>query len=526
MKKTALVFIAMREYDNLGISYMAAILSEAGFETDIIDVSNKKEEILEKLNDLNPLIVGFSVIYQYHIAQFTKLIRFLRQSGIKSHFTAGGHYASLKYEELLNLAPSLDSVVRFEGEYTLRELTICLSNGNDWKNIESLAYVNQGKIIANPLRPLEKDLDRFPLPIRRILPEYAFGKKFATMLGGRGCVHNCSFCNLNEFYRPFPGSVKRTRKPEMVVNEMEYLFREKGCSVFLFQDDDFPVKSSNGSGWIDKFCSELKSRGLSDKIMWKINCRPDEIEEKSFAMMKNNGLFLVFIGIEDGTDAGLKKLNKNMTAERCQTGINTLKKLEIDFDFGFMLFQPDTNFRSLNENLNFLQELCGDGFSPVSYLKMMPYYATRIEKELLAEGRIKGPPGFRDYDFIDDSMNHYFDFITSCFIEWFRQTDGVANISKWARNYIAVCSHYFKLTPALPILSVELNKIISESNLFFIDSMKTLAVIFESGKYKNEKLKELKSYKRNIKLKHENIKKQINRNMSNLLVLVELQQHL
>jgi radical SAM superfamily enzyme YgiQ (UPF0313 family) len=260
--------------------------------------------------------------------------------------------------------------------------------------------------------------------------------------------------------------------------------------------------------------------------MWKINCRPDEVEEKSFALMKNNGLFLVFIGIEDGTDAGLKKLNKHMTAARCRAGIDTLKKLDIGFDFGFMLFQPDTNFRSLNENLDFLLELCGDGFSPVSYLKMMPYYATRIEKELLAEGRIKGAPGFRDYDFIDDSMNHYFDFITDCFIEWFRHTDGVANIAKWARNYVAVCSHYYELSPALPILSGELKKIISESNLFFLDNMKKLAAIFESGKYKSENFIELKSYKSYIKSKHENFKKRINRNMSNLLILVELQQQL
>jgi hypothetical protein len=157
---------------------------------------------------------------------------------------------------------------------------------------------------------------------------------------------------------------------------------------------------------------------------------------------------------------------------------------------------------------------------------MMPYYETQIEKDLIDEGRIKGKPGYRDYDFLEEAMNRYFEFITDCFLEWTRYADGVANISKWARNYIAVCSHYFKLTPALPILSGELNKIISESNLFLIDSMKKLAVIFESGKYKNEKLKKLKSYKRNIKSKHENIKKRINRNMSNLLVLVELQQHL
>jgi anaerobic magnesium-protoporphyrin IX monomethyl ester cyclase len=520
MKKNPVVFIAKREYDNLGIGYMSAVLNEAGFATKTIDFCEGKKKILKILKRVNPLLVGFSVIYQYHIDQFASLVSFLREGGVKCHFTAGGHYASLKYEELFRLIPSLDSVVRFEGEYTISDLAKCISSGKEWRETESIAYLDKGEVIANKLRPLEKDLDTLPYPVRSPLADYAFGKKFATILAGRGCVYDCSFCNLKEFYLPFRGAVKRMRKPEKIAEEMEYLFREKDCSVFLFQDDDFPVKKSS---WIEKFCNEIDKRGLSEKIMWKINCRPDEIDEKSFARMKSTGLFLVFVGIEDGTDAGLERLNKKMTVSECIAGINILKKLAIGFDFGFLPFQPSTTFVSLNENLNFLVSICGDGYSPVTFLKMMPYYNTQVERELIDAGRIKGKPGYRDYDFIEDALNAYFDFISECFMKWTRYPDGVTNISKWARNYISVCVRFYKLKGALPLISKDVNKLISESNLFFLDSMRELAAIFETGVYKTDNSVDLKSYRKKIKRKHKHYRKQINNSMINLLTLVELQ---
>ena len=525
MKKPPVVFIVKKEYYNIGIGYMAAVLKQEGFETEIIDFCAERSEILKQLKNIKPLIVGFSVIYQYHIDQFIKLIRFLRKGGITCHFTAGGHYASLKYEELFKMIPSLDSVVRFEGEYTMCELVKKIYSGKVWNNIKSIAYKDRDNAISNPLRPLERDLDKYPYPLRTTLPDYAFGRKYATILAGRGCVYNCSFCNLKQFYLPFHGPVKRIRKPEMVVEEMEYLFREKDCSVFLFQDDDFPVKHKNSSGWIEKFCEELKSRGLSDKIMWKINCRPDEVDPELFTLLKRNGLFLVFIGIEDGTDSGLKKINKNMTVTKSLEGINTLKKLNIGFDFGFMLFQPDTTFRSLNDNLEFLRDICGDGYSVMPFLKLMPYYETDIERELLSKGRVKGKPGYRDYDFLDTSMNYYFEFLSECFYDWTRRPDGVYNISKWARNYVAVCVRYFETLPLLSEIASDLKRTLSDSNLFFLDTMKELALVFNSGNYDRENFRDLKSYRAEIKLKHDLYKRQINKSMSNLSVLVELLQN-
>jgi radical SAM superfamily enzyme YgiQ (UPF0313 family) len=523
MKERPVIFIAKKEYDNLGTGYMSAVLYEAGYKTITIDLCDGREQILDILKRADPLIVGFSVIYQYHIDQFIDLVRFLRKGGIGCHFTAGGHYASLRYEELIKLIPELDSVVRFEGEYTIRELADCLYEGKGWKTTESIAYHVNGTITLSPARALERDLDNLPYPLRTPLQDYAPGRKFATVLAGRGCQYDCSFCNLREFYLPFRGAARRVRRPERVVEEMLYLHDKMDCSIFLFQDDDFPVKQENRSLWIERFCDEIERSAMMGKIMWKINCRPDEIEERLFARMKSTGLFLVFIGIEDGTDDGLRRLNKHMTVAECMKGIDILKKLGIGFDYGFMLFQPSTTFGSLNGNLDFLGALCGDGYSPVAFLKMMPYYDTPVERELMSQGRIKGKPGYHDYDFPDENMNRYFEFITDCFLEWTRSRDGVANISKWARNYISVCSHYNNLRTALPVISRDLRKVLSNSNRFMIDSMKELATLFESGRCNNINSVELKRFRKNIKTRHEKYKSQIKSSMITLITLIEIQ---
>jgi radical SAM superfamily enzyme YgiQ (UPF0313 family) len=523
MKSRPFVFITLKEYDNLGIGYMISLLKERGYVTKVIDINKNKTTIHRILKNLDPQLVGFSVVYQYYITRFIELVDYLRSKGINCHFTAGGHYASLKYEELFEYIPYLDSIVMFEGENTILELAGCIQNGEDWREIKGITYKDKGKIVKNTPRPFERDLDRFPFPFRSPLRTYAFELKFATIIAARGCVNDCSFCNTKKFYSQAEGFVKRIRRPEMVVKEMKMLNSKYNCSVFLFMDDDFPMKTSHGHEWILKFCNELERAGLKGKILWKINCRPDEVDEDRFKLMKKHGLFLVFLGMEDGTDAGLKRFNKKMTVEKTLKAVNILKKNKIGFNYGFMPFHPYTTYKSLNENLDFLKLICCDGYTPVTFLKMMPYYETRIEKELIKEGRLKVSIGKRDYDFLDNSLNHYYDFITDCFGEWLRATHGLENIANWARNYSLVYLHYLDVTPDGMKLYRKIRRTISESNLYLLDSMKELALIFESDQYKkNNQL--LESYRGNIKIKHNYFKKTITETTAKLLSLVEYQQ--
>jgi radical SAM superfamily enzyme YgiQ (UPF0313 family) len=516
MKSHPVVLITLNDYDNLGVGYLAAVLLKEGFEVKVINARKKKYNILKILKTFDSFVVGFSVIFLNNIKKFSELINYLRKGGIKCHFTAGGHYASLKYSELFEIIPQLDSIVMFEGEYTLLELVKCIQSGSDWKKTNGIIFKDENKIIINPLRKVEQDLDKFPFPLRSNIKTYAFKKRFTTILAGRGCVNNCSFCNTREFYRRASGPIKRIRKPEMVVREMEYLYREKRCSVFLFHDDDFPIKTTSGLNWVSSFCNEIEQNGLNGKIMWKINCRPDEINEESFLIMKKNGLFLVFLGIEDGTDPGLSALNKNMSVEECLNGIHILRKLEIEFDFGFMLFQPSTTFRSLNENLAFLRQICGDGYAPLTFNRLLPSYGTRVEKELLNSGRLKYNYGDNDYDFFDEAMDQYYEYVMNCFNEWLRDPHGIENISKWARNYFSVYNHYYNTTPESKKSHKRINKYISESNLFLIDTMKELAKIFESNQYKKN-ISLLGNRRQEIKVKHDFYKYRLINTMADFL---------
>nr|MCU0409401.1 radical SAM protein [Bacteroidales bacterium] len=377
-----------------------------------------------------------------------------------------------------------------------------------------------GILTVNDSRPLPDDLDLLPWPARKPLRDYAPGLKFATLLAGRGCVHKCSFCNLRDFYAPFRGAPRRNRKPESVVDEMDYLHRRENCSVFLFQDDDFPVGKRGSDGWILRFCDQLDRRKLSGRILWKINCRPDEVDENLFARMKETGLFLVFLGIEDGTNEGLKLMNKHLTIGDIARALAILKKLRIEFDYGFMLFTPSTTFKTLSVNLDFLDTICSHGYSPLSYLKMMPYYETQVEKDLRAGGRLKTDSGFSDYDFTDPRLNDYFRFISENFSEWIHAGNGLVNIAKWARNYLSVYSRFNMLNGTLPFLDSEFRATVSGANSFLTSMHRELALHFsQGGSLPGDRLSD---YSKRIRLKHNKFRKQVNDVMFACMSLVSV----
>jgi len=518
MNNNKVVFIAFEERDNLGVGYLASLLAGAGYYPEIFDFREPRDYILAEVQKLQPIILGFSIIFQYHINEFVDLVKYLRDNGIECHFTAGGHFASLRPQELFDIIPELDSLVRFEGEYTLLELVDALNSGKNWKTIKGISYIENGKLIDNDLRALEPDLDNFPWPIRRKPEEYALGKTYTTILAGRGCVHDCIFCDIREFYGPPPGPYKRIRSPEKVIEEMKYLYYEKGCSVFLFQDDDFPVKYSDDSVWVERFCKGLSGNDLKGKLMWKINCRPDEIDEVIFRMMKDHGLYQVFLGIEDGTDEGLRKMNKKLSTSDTLRGIDILKDLEIGIDYGFMLFQPDSTFKSIRTNLMFLEKLCADGYMSVTFLKMMPHFATRVEAQLKKQGRLKKISGFSDYDFLEKTIDDYYSFVFDVFLDWLQDPDGVLNKSMWARNYINVYNFFNAYSSRIHFLSYELKQLKKVANRFILDNMFELADIFESGNYKTAGDDNLDKYRLAIKEKHEHLAEGISKIIRRVMI--------
>jgi radical SAM superfamily enzyme YgiQ (UPF0313 family) len=403
------MLIGFQEQANLGLGYLAATLRREGYSVTVFDFEQERERILAAAKTLKPVLIGFSLIFQFYVDIFGALIRYLRDNGIMCHFTMGGHFPSLSYQHTLELVPELDSVVRFEGEATLLELTDRLSTGNDWHDITGIAYRKGGEVVSTPLRPLVPDLDSLPYPERDACRgTMILGRRAIPLLASRGCIRTCSFCSIHVFYRVAPGKVVRTRKPAKVVEEMRMLYERDHITIFLFQDDDFPVYGVVWQRWAREFIAELHRNGLVGHVIWKINCRADAVDPALFAEMRDAGLFMVYMGLESGSEEGLTTLNKRITVEQNLRAVAVLKELGLMFEFGFMLFDPSTTFESVADNVEFLRTIVGDGAAPATFCRMIPYDGTPIKDQLASAGRLKGDICHPDYDFLDPPVDRFF----------------------------------------------------------------------------------------------------------------------
>lgn len=406
------VLVGFIRQGNLGIGYLSAVLRGQGYTVLLVDVEDDPADQVRRIVDARPLLVGFSLIFQFYLPRFQQLMDALRDAGVTAHFTMGGHFASLSPHRALQLLPALDSVVRFEGEGTLLALADRLGAGAAWQSEQGISWRGaDGQVVDNPLRHLAHDLDDLPWPDRLPADQHRhriLGLPVFQMLASRGCARTCSFCSIQTFYRAAPGKVVRTRQPAQVVAEMRHLYDHHGARIFLFQDDDFPLVGKVWRRWAQDLVQALHDADLAGRIIWKISCRVDAVEPELLARMRDAGLYLVYMGIESGNEDGLEVLNKEVDVEQNLAAVRTLRELGLEVAFGFMMFDPSTQFDSVRANLDFLQRIVGTHENAAAFCRMVPYDGTPIKDELQRQGRLKGDVCDPDYDFLDPRLDGLF----------------------------------------------------------------------------------------------------------------------
>jgi anaerobic magnesium-protoporphyrin IX monomethyl ester cyclase len=477
------VLIGFKRQGNLGLGYLAAALEEQGYDVEVVDFEESAESILATVRREEPILVGFSLIFQFHVHRFEALARYLRAGGVDCHFTMGGHFPSLSSAETLQLVPQLDSVVRFEGELTLLELVDLLGLGRDWHSVEGVAYLDGGELVVTTARPLLADLDELPHPHRTVEMRAVLGRGAAQLIASRGCARTCSFCSIHMFYRLAPGKVVRTRRPAEVARELRMLYEEQGATVFLFQDDDFPIFGPAWHRWTRELLVEIRAQDLVGRILWKINCRADAVDPELLGEMRDTGLYLVYMGLESGSDEGLRTLHKQTTVEQNIRAVDNLKQLGILFDFGFMMLDPSSTFESILENVAFLRRIVGDGYAAAEFCRMIPYDGTPIKDELAAAGRLRGDVCNPDYDFLDPRLEAFFREVNEALnmTGWIHGLDALSPQLKFAWNEFAVLDRLHPSLPGLGGYRETLRQITQASNAVLFEVVEELVDACRAG---------------------------------------------
>ena len=485
-KPCDVVLVGYEEDENIGLRSIAAYLQTNGAAVNVLGYQpGLKENLTEAIKALNPVIVGFSLIFQRMLTDFADLISYLRQEGVSAHFTMGGHFPTLAYNTTLELMPGLDSVIRHEGEITLLNLLRSIHDPGSWDKIDGLVYREKGngKLNVNAPRHLIKDLDSLPFPLRRTdAPAYR-GIGMRSLIASRGCYYNCSFCSVQEFYRGAPGCNRRTRSPGHVADEMELLFKEQGTRVFIFKDDDLATGSNENREWIQAFIQELKRRKLGDEILWRISCRVDQVDADIIRQLKDVGLLCIYLGIESGNQQGLDTFKKHYRVKKIFHALDILEQAQVNFEYGFMMFDPDSTFASIQENLAFLETLAKHDLVAINFTKMFPYVGTSIVARLEKEGRLRGTTSTPDYVYDDKRLELLELFFTRTFSHRNFDAGGLANLIQLAKFDLFILTRFFPDRYDLDAYKTKLLAYINRCNDSILETMSTALRFMEALSY-------------------------------------------
>lgn len=473
------LLIGYEGQENLGLRSIAAFLQQGGIRVGIVPLHEAtREEILARIRHADPKIVGLSLIFQRMLDDYAGLIEYLRDNGVTAHITIGGHFPTFEYEYLLSTVPGLDTVVRYEGEETLLELYNNLDRPESWPLIKGLAFRQQGETWATPLRPLISDLDALPFPVRKSQGATHRGIGIRSIAGSRGCYYDCSFCSIHEFYRR-SGPTRRTRSPDNLVREMESLFRDFGVRIFIFQDDDMFMRGQRHRVWLENLLGELEARKLSEEILWRVSCRVDDVDAGLLRNMKAAGLASVYLGIESGSEQGLKTFSKRYHVGDIYRSLELLKEIDLPFEFGFMLLEPYSTIQSVRENIDFLKTIGNYGDSLVHFCKMSPYAGTPIAQRLAAEKRLEGTKSCPDYRFLDPRLDLLQTFYSNTFN--FRNFDdsGLVERLRFAKFDACVVEKFFAHEYDAEAYRASVRELIRQSNESALETMSLAATFVE-----------------------------------------------
>lgn len=330
----------------LGIAYIAAYLEKFGYQVECLDLSIQKEETLPKA-DLVGITATMPLIYQaWEIAKKAK------EAGAVT--VLGGPHPTCLLEESLK-QDGVDFIVRGEGEETMLELAQALEKKKDFKKILGISFKLKKKIVHNRLRPLVKNLDKYPYPARHLFPdlkEYTNPQPIlstrspaANLITSRGCPYNCYFC-----YKGVFGRVWRPRSPENVIGEWHQLVKDYQVAEIGVQDDACNIDSNR----IAKICELIIKKKLI--IPWSIpnGIRADLLNEELLTKMKRAGCYRMAFGIESGNQKMLlEKIGKGLDLKKTRQTIKICRKLGIKTIGFFIIGHPWDTKKTVEETLEF-----------------------------------------------------------------------------------------------------------------------------------------------------------------------------
>ncbi|HHY96235.1 MAG TPA: radical SAM protein, partial [Firmicutes bacterium] len=308
----------------LGLEMVGAALSDPRWgsphEVKLVDLL-VPGQLEEQLKRFQPQLCGISCCFTMDVYRVRQISETIKESSSTCFVFVGGHHASLSPEDFA--LPVIDAVVVGEGEVTARALVDAYASGSPLDQVAGLALNTEAGQFFTAPRPPIASLDELPLPAHHLVAPYrkayylGLQKPMGSVETARGCPHRCTFCSVWKFY----GGKVRVKSPQRVVEELAQVPEE----YVLVTDDNFLLSVPRA----EAIARELKGSRIRHR--YTIQARSDTVVQHPDLMrlLKEVGLYRVFIGMEKVDDEELAQLNKKNTVENNVRALDLLRRIGV-----------------------------------------------------------------------------------------------------------------------------------------------------------------------------------------------------
>ncbi|HIC89103.1 MAG TPA: B12-binding domain-containing radical SAM protein, partial [Anaerolineae bacterium] len=347
-----------------GLASISAAAKAEGFDVDLIDLRALQswDHFREEFRQRDPDVVGLTMMsVDYNpVRQALAIMKEVKAEVIT---IIGGPHVTIAIEDSMRIEEA-DYLVTGEAEVIFPKLL---------HDIQASKPPQQRVILGE--RP---DLDAIPFADRDLFlnewrrwgytlnsPEVPFVKElpppFVTVIAGRGCIYNCSFCKPGEDY--IFGKGVRRRSVDNVIEELKILRDRYHFASFMFHDDCL----TEDRKWVTEFCTKYKAEGFTQPFFCQSRADIITLHEDMVEMMADAGLKGYFIGFESGNQRILNFLRKGTTVERNLEAARICRKYGLTIWANYMLGIPTETKGEVMDTVRMIREIDPDYYSPAFY---------------------------------------------------------------------------------------------------------------------------------------------------------------
>ncbi len=306
--------------------------------------SDSPEEIARRVLEGEPGMVGLSC-YVWNIKTLMAASRLIKTMRPDIRIVLGGPEVGPVARSVLEQNPSIDCIVKSEGELVFNAIVERWTGGGDIATVKGICFRRECDVFETEDAKILHDLNHLASPLQML--EGDPKGRIVCVETQRGCVFRCNFC--------FEGkdlSIRNRRFDlDRVKDEILFCLRQDISWLYLM-DPVFNLNAARAKE-ICRFVAEHNRR----RIPLHAEVWAEFVDEEMARLMREANFRFIEVGLQTTDEKVLVTVERRLKLARFLEGIDHLKRFDIPFQVQLIYGLPGETRATFRTSLNFAASL-------------------------------------------------------------------------------------------------------------------------------------------------------------------------